>query len=327
MSFIPCVTLANLTTPVTNVGGGGGGGGTYPANATFSSITTQQPGGVAGITLIEGATNFNSIYFNSDVDTAYQFRTFPAANPDKRVLEVLANTAGTATGELRMTTVNQLTAPDANLSISTINGVVPGGGGGGGAVDSVASTAFNSILASPNTGAVQLALGAVKAAFPVTTLGTVNLANTNLTDIVELGGQFNLASFAPGWYGICIPQISVCVGQNPVGTPNLSAVYAGASIQYQIVCGASGGQQSTSPIHNYVLVPYTNNVLYTQTTPTTMVGIFYQPVATGLCNTLKLKAFYNPPDASGITAFGTVAHASPSLSPGTNITILPLVAA
>jgi len=41
MSFIPCVTLANSTTPVTSIGGGGSNA-PYDPNPNFSSITTEK---------------------------------------------------------------------------------------------------------------------------------------------------------------------------------------------------------------------------------------------------------------------------------------------
>jgi len=323
MSFIPCVTLANLTTPVTNVGGGGGGSGTYPANAMFSTISINPTSGV-GITLGDNGNGYSAIYFNNNNNTTdYVLQTQPTANPAIKTMTLTANPT-TSDSSLSGTTVTTLGFPNANLNISTINGVLPGGGGAG-AVDSVSATAFNSIVASPSTGAVQLSLGALVGAFPITTLGVINLASTATVDIVQLGTSFSLATFAPGWYSIIIPQMSVCVAQFPVGTPNASAVYPGASIQYQIVCGQTGGQTSTSAIHNYILVPANNTLLYAQTTPTTLVGMFYNPVATGSCNTLKLTAFYNPPDASGVVAVGYVSHSSPTpTNPGNQIIITPL---
>jgi hypothetical protein len=47
MSFIPCVTLANSTTPVTSIGGGGGSNTPYDPNPAFSTITLK-PAGLSG---------------------------------------------------------------------------------------------------------------------------------------------------------------------------------------------------------------------------------------------------------------------------------------
>lgn len=327
MSFIPCVTLANLTTPVAGLGTGSGGGGTYPANAQFSTISINPTSGV-GITLGDNGNGYSAIYFNNNANTTdYVLQTQPTANPAIKTMTLTANPATSDSG-ISGTTVTTLGFPNANLNISTINGVVPGGAGGG-AVDSVNGSAFKSIVASPDIGAVQLSLGALHGAFPITTLGVVNLSVPNsFVDIVQLGTSFPLSTFSPGWYSIIIPQMSVCVAQFPVGTPNVSAVYPGASIQYQIVCGQTGGQTSTSAIHNYVLVPANNTLLYAQTTPTTMVGMFYNPAALGSCNTLKLTAYYNPPDASGVTAVGYVSHSSPTpTTPGNNVVVIPLLSA
>jgi hypothetical protein len=80
-------------------------------------------------------------------------------------------------------------------------------------------------------------------------------------------------------------------------------------------------------LYLYNIVPAANYAVYPQTSPMTMVGTFYQPVALGACNTLTLQAYFNSPDGSGITAAGYCSHVSPSVDPTTRVTITPLVPA
>lgn len=73
MSFIPCVTLANSTTPVTSIGGGGGSNTPYDPNPAFSTITLNPVGGLSGKTI--------SMFYNEAVGSCDMKWLRPSVTP------------------------------------------------------------------------------------------------------------------------------------------------------------------------------------------------------------------------------------------------------
>jgi len=125
VSILPNSTYASAGNPYFIPAGSSSGGNTYPANAQFSSIVVNTQPGVAGVAIEENSNGYASLYFNTPTssDVNYQLQTTPTANPAVRTLYLNAtavNTDGALRGNANLTT---LSFPDANLNISSINGI------------------------------------------------------------------------------------------------------------------------------------------------------------------------------------------------------------
>jgi len=94
MSFIPCVTLANSTTPVTSIGGGGGSNTPYDPHPAFSSITLNAVGTAAidskvmSINYNEGRGGVVAKWYRPSVDPGAVASQGIRGNPQASGIEV-----------------------------------------------------------------------------------------------------------------------------------------------------------------------------------------------------------------------------------------------
>jgi len=335
MSLLPCVTLANSTTPVTNIGGNGGSSKPVSefSDIVASTITTNPGPGAYGLFVAgDGVDNIASMEWvgpNSlENPRLYVLQSQP--NGGKFDLTLFADTGPASNRQLELANIRNIVMGNTtygNLNVSTVNGGVLQAGTPG-AVTAVQGDNFKSILSNPITGVVNVSLNAY--ATPAPNPGTavnyfaIQSNYSKLTSgsimVVSNGGTFNPAVLKKGWYTITMNGLRLWIAQTaPSGSigpvPFTTQALPGDLIEHFLVidCGTSG--KTNSNLQSFSVTPNTSlaNNVYPQDSYLNLTGTFYVPAGaeSGVVPTITLKTYYNavfnatttPPTYNGIWSY------------------------
>ena len=228
--------------------------GSYPGSTSLPNIVMQTDGGP----------------FPGYIDIKTNY-TSPVT------LRIGKELAGSTYGPILATDATNIYATDANLNISTINGVVPGSGG-----------------------------GAISIALPINTNPT-NLADFATTIspasavAVSANPLITITSLPIGWYTISIPRFLLCPAQSTPGTaaPGTTVPY-GTFVSYFLRVG-TGATTSDNFLAMFPIVPEGTGVVTSTQSETRLYGTFYNPVATPF-DTFTLYTYATTP--TGTTGIG-----------------------
>jgi hypothetical protein len=324
MSFIPCVTLANLTTPVTSIGGGGGGGSNVSfQNILASTLTVKPASGEYGVTLLANNNNTAGISFNDKTGLSTAYELYSGLNLASNTYDfILKADAPFATGNVLFQNINTLNTTNTNLNISTINGAIPATGTG--SVNSVTGDTFSSIIATNTAGAVTLELGAYVASLPIgaSPLFAFQTQKSSGTAgvIADLTSTFSETALAGGWYNITFNGILLFLAQTSTLSPIGSFAYPGSLIEHLVQVSYTVGGVTTnsdSYLQSSAVVPNpaVAFVVYPQSTFLNLTGSLYIPVGATI-NTIKLVTYFNTTEGSaGIVVQGGWQYGLPGTSP------------
>lgn len=320
--------MANLTTPVSNLGGGGSKQPeTDFGTLTCSTLTCAPEANKAGITLIENSVNNNtSILWTDSNDTnLYSFNAIGTLSNASMYLY----SAGSATETWGFDYITQMNTTNCDMTLSTINGDVPAAGTG--SVASCSGDGF-SVVANPTSGAVVLSLNsrAAQLANPFSSSAVFSFATNNSEAtagyITDLSIELSVPTLTPGWYNITFNGFQLFIAQQVNGTSIPSVATSGSLIEHAVVvaCG-------TAPFTKYVTYlqssPVVGNstaggLVYKQDTFLSLTGAVYvgaNPV------TMQLFTYYN--NVTGVANTGGWQYRLPSANPSQYVTLQPIVKA
>lgn len=328
MSFIPCVTMANATTPVSNLGGGGSKQPeTDFGTLSCSTLTCVPQSTKAGMTIAQDPSNNAGgiLWIASEGNNLYSLNAVGTGSNTAMVLG--GNTL--ASGIWGFDYITQMTTTNCDMTLSTINGAVPAAGTG--SVASCSGDGF-SVVANPTSGAVVLSLNsrAAQLANPFSSSPVFSFATNNSEAtagyITDLSIELNVPTLTPGWYNITFNGFQLFLAQQVNGTSIPSVSTSGSLIEHAIVvaCG-------TAPFTKYVTYlqssPVVGNssaggLVYKQDTFLSLTGAVYvgaNPV------TMQLFTYYN--NVTGVANTGGWQYRLPSANPSQYVTLQPIVKA
>lgn len=328
MSFIPCVTLANATTPVTSIGGSSGGAPiAIFSDVVCSTITCAPTTATAGVKVQGNPVNGSAdvLFTSPNVSTLFQMSAVYNGSAQKYDFKLYADPTNT-TGIFNMPGIKKINFPagQGNLNISTINGQPPLVGTS--VVTSVSSDNFSSIVCTTNAGAVTCSLGAKSASLGGGTTSVFNFqtqTNTSVSGIISnLTTPLGVTTLTPGWYNITFNGVQLFVASTQTGTPLSSIAYPGSLIEHFVQVNTSLGTntcylQSTPVVPN----PALGFVVYPQSTFLNLTGSIYIPAGATI-ETMYLRTYFNTTEgSSGLTITGSWCYNIPTSSPENWVTL------
>lgn len=329
MSLIPCITLANATTPVTTIGGSGGGAPIAIFSDIVCSTITCAPTSnllsAVGIRANPVQNSADVLFTSPAADTLFQMSAIYNGSAEKYDFKLYANPTNT-TGVFNMPGITQINFPagQGNLNISTINGQPPLVGTS--VVTSVSSDNFSSIVCTTTGGAVTCRLGAEAASLGGGTTSVFNF-NTQINPatsgiISNLTTPLNVTTLQPGWYNITFNGVQLFLAETQTGTPLSSIAYPGSLIEHFIQVNTSLGTsicylQSSPVVPNPVL----GFEVYPQSTFLNLTGSIYVPAGAAV-ETMYLRTYFNTTEGSaGLTIIGNWCYNIPNSSPENWVTL------
>ena len=321
--------MANLTTPVSNLGGGGSKQPeTDFGTLTCSTLTCAPQANKAGITLVENSVNNNTsiLWTDSNATNLYSFNAIGSLSNASMYMY----SAGSATGDWNLTgNMNTLTTTNCDMTLSTINGDVPAAGTG--SVASCSGDGF-SVVANPTSGAVVLSLNsrAAQLTNPFSSSSvfsfTTNNSEATAGYITDLSTNLSVPTLTPGWYNITFNGFQLFIAQQVNGTSIPSVATPGSLIEHAVVvaCGTAPFTKYVTYLQSSPVVGNTTagGLVYKQDTFLSLTGAVYvgaNPV------TMQLFTYYN--NVTGVANTGGWQYRLPSANPSQYVTLQPIVKA
>jgi len=327
--------MANLTTPVSNLGGGGGSSRpvTTEADIIASTITLNPTTSTFGLSVDGNTNNVAGIQWDGppSLGNPNLFSIQTINNGTNFDILIGANAASYDSGTINFVNINNITlgapAEYGNLVISTVNGSVLQAGTPS-AVTSVNGDSFGTIVANPTTGAVKLNLRAAAGPFPnagtavnyFSIQGNYNRLTAGTIAVLTNSPVLVASPLKKGWYSYAINGLHLWLAQT-APTPSTGPIpfqtqaLTGDLIEHTLVITNGDLGNTFSQSQSAAVTPNTSlaNIVYPQDSYLNLTGTFYisKGAEAGVTPTITLKTYYNavfnatttPPSYNGIWSY------------------------